>query len=202
MTRAVATLFAFLLATLPTIASDWSKVAERLQKSTFELQSYEGDTYCSGWVIDNKRDYAMTAEHCVVAFAFPIVDGIEATIEWQDPLLDAAVLHVPGIDRPDLPVGKPIKVGEEIGMFGFAREVGFYGHFRVGHVSAVNAAVDGVPGPWIVTDQPVIGGMSGGPAVNWDGKVVSMNQRSDRKLSAIGRPIAEIYAATKKFWRK
>ena len=205
MKRILATILGLLLFAAPAFSHNWAGVAERLASSAFELQDAYGRGFCTGWSIDNKRNYALTAEHCVNSGW--AVNGIQVdhnpvTVVWSDVELDAAVLEIPNLDRPELkPRFDPIKVGNEVASYGFAVEVGLHDHFRAGHISSVGTKVDKLSGVWTVTDQPFIGGMSGGPLVDTKGKVVAMVQRSDRKLNGIGRSIHEIWFATRSFWK-
>ena len=173
------------------------------------LETLDGDGFCTGFSIDNKRDYFMTASHCVNsdwAMEGFMVDGVfpetlfDSGSDNDD--LDIAVLYVEGLDRPELrPRTKLIKVGMEVGMFGFALEDGIYSHFRAGNVSSIGTTED-LEGLWIMVDQPGIGGMSGGPVVDTDGRLVTVVQRSDRTKHNLGRDIGAIYRATEKYWRK
>ena len=195
-----------LVTPLPVGAFNWNIIAANLKKSTFSLQTLNGDVYCSGWVIDNKRDFGMTADHCVhsawATKGLIIVDSFQAFEVEGSESLDYAVLYIQGIDRPELkPRFNPLEVGQEVGAYGWARESGLYSHFRVGVIAAVNAPVDGLKGRWTIFDQPGIGGMSGGPIVDINGQVVSMTQRSDRRLIGLGRSIGEIWRATRKYWK-
>ena len=194
-----------LIVPVPAGAFNWSGVAAKLKASSFSLKTWDGKEYCSGWVIDNRRDFGITADHCVHggwAETGIFVDGIEALKVDGNEELDYAVLWIPGINRPELkPQHNPLRVGWEIAAFGSAREAGMYDHLRVGIISAVNARVDDLEGRWTVFDQPGIGGMSGGPIVDTKGRVVSMTQRSDRRMIGIGKSIGEIWRASRAFWR-
>ena len=207
MRRLLASLFALLLFAAPAMSHNWSKVAERLQESVVMLETFSGLGYCSGWVIDNKRDYVMTAEHCIntgnpLYGGVIMVDGHFATVVSSNVELDAAVLYVEGINRPELkPRTDPIRVGMPVASYGFALEDGLKEHFRAGYVSATDAKVERLSGTWTLVDQAIIGGMSGGPIVDTSGKVVMMNQRSDRLRHALGKSIGEIFSVTSAYWR-
>ena len=204
MKRLLASLLIALLP-LPVFAHDWSSVAYRLSQATAMLTSWDGEGFCSAFAIDKKRDYFLTAEHCVSVGSKNggfLVDNAIPWVVYSNPDLDVAVLYVEGSERPDLqPRTKLIKVGMEVGGFGFALEDGIKAHFRAGNVSTVGTINDREK-IWVIVDQAGIGGMSGGPMVDVDGKVVFVNQISDRQRHFAGRSIEEIHRATAQFWRK
>lgn len=207
MKRVLSCLLALFLFISPAIAHDWSSVASKLQSSTLPVLDSEGRAFCSAFVIDNQRDYVMTADHCVHVYDMdgtPIeftIDGLGAREIFGDEFLDVSVLYVKGVNRPELlPEHGSVKVGHPLASYGYARESGLYEHFRAGTVAGVEQTVDSLSGKWLVTDQSYIGGMSGGPVVNRKGKLISMVQRSDRRLVGIGRSIKSIYEATKNYW--
>src|SRR3990167_8978318 len=199
MKKVIATLFALiLLAATPAMSFNWSGVVARLAKSTVQLQTPLQEGFCSGWVSDNRptRDFVFTAEHCVnsdwVKDGEIFIDNLPASVIWSDTNMDVAVLQVGGIDRPELRPGKHPRVGQEMGSYGFA--YGFKSPlFRAGHVSAVDYHIPDLPGDWVITDQTFIGGMSGGPVVNGDGKVIAMVQRGNTYIG-LGHSIKEIYS--------
>lgn len=210
MKRLLASLLAVLAVVVPVSAHDWSDVAYRLSQATAMLTNWDGDPFCSGFSIDNKRDYMMTAAHCVASRwaneGFLVDNTIPVIVEVNSDL-DVAVLYVEGMDRPELkPRTKMIKVGMEVASYGFAAEDGLFGHLRTGNISSITNG-----GPFenysaeylkIHVDQALIGGMSGGPLVDTDGKVVTVNQLSDRSKHGAGVEIGAIYRATQKYWRK
>lgn len=206
MKTVAAILLALAFAANPLLAMDWRSVAFKLEQSTVALRTEDGEIYCSGFVIDNERDYVMTAEHCVTSdWAFEggiYVDGVEAVVVFEDEALDAAVLYVEGIDRPELKRRvKDLKRGQSVAFFGFAREMGFYEHFRVGVVAEPDGFIDGFPGSWVIVDNGGIGGHSGGPMVDDSGRVIAINQISDRKLWLAGHPIKQVWEKTKAYWK-
>ena len=207
MKRVLASLLALSLLAAPALAHDWSDVAYRLSQATAMLTNWEGKGFCSAFSIDNKRDYMMTAAHCVDhAREGFLVDNTIPSIVLHNRDIDVAVLYVEGMKREELkPRTKPIRVGIEVGSFGFALEDGFLSHFRTGNVSSITDAglFRGDSSEILVyVDQALIGGMSGGPVVDTDGKVVTVNQLSDRTKHSAGVNIGAIYRATKEFWRK
>ena len=215
MKRILAILVATLLITAQTVAaSTWSTVVDLLALSTVQLANWNGERFCSGFVIDNDRDYVLTALHCVDSqWALKggiYIDTLPTEVVAREPTLDVAILKVAGINRPALqPNVNGIQVGDEVGAYGFG--YGFpKAQFRAGVISAVVVNLSGyVDDPyltayptsvWFVTDQPYIGGMSGGPIVDRSGKVVGIVQWSNDYMS-MQKSMQEIYAQTKAFWR-
>lgn len=206
MKRALATIAALALFTLigsPVSGHDWSSVAKKVMAASFPLTTASGDIFCTGFMINAERDYALTAAHCVPERRTELgalADGQPVVIEWAEEELDVAVLRVPN-KRPALkPYFGVLAAGQEMASYGFAREAGLYSHFRIGNLAAVYAEVNPLPGLWIVTDQPFIGGMSGGPVVDTHSRVIAQVQRSDRALTGIGKSVGEIWRSTRKYW--
>lgn len=201
---ATLTFLSLFLFALPVSAFNWSVVVQHLLASTVQLQSPDGQGFCSGWVIDNERDYVITAEHCTgsdwASDGF-MVDGIPGEVMLIDTYYDLAVVYVPGVDRPELlPQTRDLKVGIMVGSFGFA-----YGlkqpMFRAGSLSGVGIALPDLPGVWSITDQSFIGGMSGGPVVDMYGKVIMMVQRGNGDIG-VGKSIKEIFGITGEYWKE
>jgi S1-C subfamily serine protease len=90
------------------------------------------------------------------------------------------VLRAAGIeDRPAFKLAPvPAQVGEEAASIGYG-----YGFekplFRVTHISTVRLDIEGLSGPFTVTDTAFIGGQSGGPVVNAKGELILIVQRGD-----------------------
>src|SRR3990167_2913487 len=165
MKRLLASLLALSLLAAPALAHDWSSVAYRLSQATAMLTTWEGKGFCSAFSIDNKRDYMLTAAHCVdsryAAEGF-LVDNTIPSIVLHNRDIDVAVLYVEGMNREELkPRTKPIRVGMEVGSYGFALEDSFLSHFRSGNVSSItNAGLfkDDSAEILIYVDQALIGG--------------------------------------------
>jgi S1-C subfamily serine protease len=162
-------------------------------------------TVCTASSIDEQRGMFLTANHCV--------NSKQVRVNWQiawvvkaDVKLDLAVLQSPGVRLPALkPYTGIILAGMDIASFGHA-----YGWelplFRGGHVShpymlvpEVTAAYPYLDGRFLVMDYALIGGMSGGPVVNPDGLLVSINQMGNG-VQGLGQPIDVILGATAGFW--
>ena len=121
MNRILVVAFAAFLALAPLAeAKSFTSLARMLQASTVQLMNTNRQGFCSGWSIDRKRDFVITAEHCVSfkgALNGITVDGVVADVVFTDTVSDVAVLHVAGLDRPEI---KPelfstLRVGQDAG---------------------------------------------------------------------------------------
>ena len=190
-------------------AFEWSSVAKRVQRSLVSLSTSQGNIYCTGFVIDDKRDFVMTAAHCVSdpdwIFAHGlVVDRKNAWVVWKDDVADLAVLHAPGVSRPELGRGKDPSPGQEVAAFGFGYGIKGLGMFRSGEVSGTDIEFPpeaDLPGLWVIYNFAFIGGMSGGPITDMDGNLIGIVQRSNDVIG-LGRSVKEIYPSTKDFWAK
>lgn len=170
-------LFALLLSLLVIVpvraAYDWAIVAEKLRDSIVSIETKDGR--CSGFVIDDARDFVLAAAHCDGDELY--VDMSPAKVRAKDVKNDIMVLFVEGIDRPALTMAaRNPRVGDEVASYGFGwgLERPF---FRVAHVSDVKTVLPGVEGgPFIVVDAAFVPGQSGCPVVNTRGEVVSVVQ--------------------------
>lgn len=169
---------AILIALMPTAAlaqsMSWMKVAEVLRESIVNIEMAAGR--CSGFVIDNEKDFVLTAAHCDGKEMY--VDLAPAKVRAKDVKNDLMVLYVEGIDRPALKLApKNPRIGEEVASYGFGwgleRPI-----FRVAHVSEDKTTIPDLEGgPWILVDGGFVAGQSGGPVVNSRNEVVTIVQR-------------------------
>lgn len=201
MKRLVGVLLITLLSGVAVEAANWAKVSEKVERSIVRLQ-IAVDEYrhgvCTGFVIDNDRNYVLTAAHCKGAEMR--ADGLWAKAVYLDPENDLMVLFVEELDKPALkPSRKIVRRGDEVGTVGFG-----YGLeralFRHGYVADPEGFFEGLTDPYLAQDNSWIGGMSGGPVVDRDGKVVGIVKKSDERLG-IGRGIGSILKSTLKYWR-
>lgn len=173
MKKIVASVMVMLMAVAAS-AADWSAVATQVRPSTVSIESEVGR--CTGFVIDNERDFVLTAAHCDGKELY--VDLAPAKIRAKDVKNDLMVLFVEGIDGPSMKLAaKTPKIGEQVASYGFGagweRPM-----FRTGYVSDNEMSIPGIEGgPWIVLDNDLVGGQSGGFIVNNRGEVVSIVQR-------------------------
>ncbi len=164
-----------LVAAVSVAAADWTAIVPSFKDSVVEIAIGERGA-CTGWVIDNNRDFVMTAAHCDVenATLSLFADNMKAEVRAKDAKHDLMVLYVKDIDRPALKLAKnDPKVGDEVASFGygFALERPL---FRVTHISAADIAIERAR--YFVTDANFVPGMSGGPVFNQKGEVVMIVQ--------------------------
>jgi S1-C subfamily serine protease len=206
----------FLFTPLSMSAYDWSSTVRTVNASVVRLSHpvqvmnpFSGEvltvqTSCTGFVINRKAGYVLTAEHCLNDGTTEalVVAGARPGPIWlvfRDAALDIAVISVP-ITRPALkPSRVVIQQGQMIGAMGFG-----YGFtrpmFRAGYVANIGVEVDPeLPGVWALFDGPFIGGMSGGPIFNEKGAVVGVVQMSN-EVMGLWRPFSAVYVATRAFW--
>lgn len=174
MKRLIASLLIFPLTIGTAIAADWTVIADKLRDSIVNIELEGGR--CSGFIIDNERDFVLTAAHCDGKDMY--VDLAPAKVRAKDVKNDLMVLFVEGIDRPALKLAaRNPKIGEEVASYGFGwgleRPI-----FRVAHVSDDKTTVPQLEGgPWILVDGGFVAGQSGGPVVNIKNEVVTIVQR-------------------------
>jgi S1-C subfamily serine protease len=176
MKRVIATLSMFMLFLVATpVYAQWPTVANQLRESIVYIEGKQGS--CTGFVIDNERDFVLTAAHCDMEELY--VDLAPAKVRAKDVKNDLMVLHVEGIDRPALKLAKKNpQIGEEVATYGYGwgleRPL-----FRVSYISDTEANIQtGLPnqGPFFVVDKNFMPGQSGGPVVNVRNEVVSIVQ--------------------------
>ena len=195
MKKVLASILVLLLAVpISAPAFEWPSVAEKALQSVVSLES-NGRLQCTAFSINESRRLFMTAAHC---------NGENLTlggeIAWSvyfNEAEDIMVLQSEGIVKPALKPGKLPKVGQDIASIGFG-----YGFkepmFRTGRVSKVQAPFDDI-GEFMETDFSIIGGMSGGPMIDQDGKVIAINQRGNMQIS-LGKNIRQILELTRQYW--
>ena len=193
------------LVSVPVAASDpWTQVATRVSASvaqaTFTFDEAGNVGKCSAFAIDEHRNLFMTANHCTGANMK--VDGFPASVVYVSLEHDLAVLVCYGVNMRALkPSTQPILRGTPLAAFGYG-----YGWlkamFRAGSVAIPSIQLNEIGGDfYLITDFALVGGMSGGPMVDNEGNVVSINQLGNAEVG-LGRPLDVIMAATAPYWER
>lgn len=171
-------------------AADHSNLAKSMVQSVVSIAIGEGGQ-CTGFVIDNERDFVLTAAHCDQKGQELYVDLAPAKIRAKDTKNDLMVLFVEGIDKPALKLAKANPaVGEEVASYGwgYALNVPL---FRVAVVSAIGLELPGAGIDFIALDAPLVPGQSGGPVVNAKGEV-SMIVQMTSESTGFGKGAEQI----------
>lgn len=202
MKRVLAVLLVFCLwfSEAPTLASDWSEQANALRRSTAQVtifDNFEVAGYCTAFSINNAKDYFLTADHCFGTYL--TVGGNNAYVVWRDKASDLMVVTVPESgDVPSLRPAAQVRQGEEVAAYG-------YGYafeqpmLRAGLVSIVDLEYEHEH--FSVFGFSFVGGMSGGPVVGRDGRVVSVVQQGNEFIG-MGRTLHELLSKTARFWEQ
>lgn len=214
--RTVGALLLASLLTLPASAHDWTLVTERVERSLVRVTHtgvlQPGGHVCAGFVIDAFRGHVLTAYHCLKDIKkgengeelevrinpYFQVDGIPSYVvkEWPD--YDYVIVALPILGKPSLDYrSKPVRKGLAVASLGFA--YGLPTSTLLAGVVAAPEADWGPHGRLLTIDRHSIGGMSGGPMFDEEGRVVGVTQQTD-DMTYITRPLATLLKLTKKYW--
>lgn len=189
---------------LKTGANDWSAVIKTVEPSIVYIEIGNAGA-CTGFVIDQVRHYVMTAAHCAPGEHDVLwVDRVIGRVVSRDTKKDLMVVEAKDIDptRPALKLAEknPVRGQDVMSIgYGFALERPF---FRQAHVQddALMIPEGGVGGPYISTDSPFVSGQSGGPVVDYAGRVVCIVQRGDGGTTGLGTGTEIIRARMGRFF--
>ena len=215
MRRLIAALIAILLLVLPASAADWSGVFDRTKFSVASLFSDAGS--CTAFSIDQGRRHYLTADHCIatdgtMAFwkegipgfntqgTFDVVRVLQRSKE-----LDAAVVEG-SIGLPALMPGPEPKIGSELASIGYALGEPAPWIFGSLVASVKDARSYGQTRRIIFRDNQDVMGVSGGPVVDRQGRVVAMVQQGlvvDGRMTniAFGTSIKQLREFARIYWR-
>lgn len=131
---------------------------------------------CTGFVTSASRGEVLTARHCVGDDPHEelYVDGQESEVIRVNDMF--ALVRIEPMTKPPIEWGILPQVGDQVITYGYG-----YGFMLV--LKRNVARIDG--GQDIVTDGPLVPGMSGGPVVDRNGRVVGINQASSEVIGVI-----------------
>lgn len=130
---------------------------------------------CTGFVVSASEGRVLTVAHCAPddPNVELLVDGKPSKIIRVNEAL--ALLSMEPFSKPPLQIASDSpKVGDDVQAFGYG-----YGYLMV-LKRAVAGYVDENNHRDVILDGAIAQGMSGGPVVGVDGKVVGINQASDK----------------------
>ncbi len=200
---------------LPGRAQAFDPLDSVVQLNLADGQGLEGR--CSGFVIGASHGYVQTADHCGAPITYAVMDDgthLYGHIVWHDEALDTEIVEIPAL-AGRLPSLEPLLGAwddEPVLMIGYPG--GRHPALMIlGHGMAVDVRLDkslgdgkyqimyrhDENGGWVMVDQAGMKGMSGGPILSVDGKVVGMLQIANTD-SAFGRRESVLYAHTSKYW--
>lgn len=165
----------------------------KLQMTRFGMFGDELVGYCTGWSINELKGFIVTAAHCEGENM--LADGHKAEILYVNTTADLMILQVSEGKKPSIkPSTKIVKKGDEllaIGYgYGFTQPVAKQCKVAVADL-VINEIEEGER--FLIADCAYIGGMSGGPVVNSEGKVISIVQLgSPDNATGLGRVLKTI----------
>lgn len=183
----------------PVNATDWRGSSVPKSLVQLELQDDAGSVgSCTAFSINQKERYYLTAAHCIGPM-YTTLDEQMVFVLYFNETLDLAVIEAPASVklRPALKPARQYQQGQEIAAWGYG-----YGWDAPGIMAGQIYGI-WADGPWegIITNFPLIPGMSGGPAVDVDGGVVGINQMADNR-TGFTASIKTILSVTGKFWER
>lgn len=158
---------------------DWTAVAVRTLPSVVTIEREGG--FCTGMVIDVNRRHVLSAAHCDGPNLY--VDHSSATVIAKDSQRDLLVLKVDDLGtRPALKLAAhDPQVGAEVLSigYGYALEAPMV---RSTRISAVTRIPELRGQEFLLTQEPFVGGQSGGPLLNHDGEIAGIVQASSPQV--------------------
>lgn len=164
------------LAAAPKPAPDLPSLMNRVERSLVQVvfQADEQRQHsCTGFIVDAAKGLVLTAEHCVEKDE-NYVNGLLSDVIKKDSHL--ALLKVPSMMGPPLDIRKDkLERGEQVIAMGWG-----YGILGGSLRMVYNSNYDGE----LILDGALSPGMSGGPIVDMEGKVVGVSQAAFQGIAA------------------
>lgn len=175
--KVIAAILLSLSLVIPAHAADsvsdiFTKVLRSLVTVSYEA-SDDKTHYCTGVVVDAPKGWALTAVHCVELGKDIYVDeALSSIIKVNE---NFALVSVPKMDKPPLALGKSVPVmGSSVISSGYA--------YSIPGMTVLSRVIANRQGEDFGLDGPLIPGMSGGPVVDQEGKLIGINQASTEAL--------------------
>jgi S1-C subfamily serine protease len=184
----------------------WAEIVKKVSQAVVYIETEVGDEKksCTGFVIDAKRQYVVSAAHCDAAKDGTLwVDRVKGKVISKDTKKDLLVIQVPDLDTHTallLAASDPDIQEEVLSIgYGYGLERPFY---RRANISDTHVEAPDLPGgPFIAIDAPFQPGQSGGPVVNANGEVVMIVQQANM-TTGIGVGAKTLKDRTGRFWAK
>lgn len=171
------TLFSLVLSLTAAAHSPISRIVDRTAPDVVVLQDLEGDTFCSGFIVQNTGLIA-TAAHCVDAPFLVRWKGqlFGTKLVALDPIQDVALLQPrfgPLSNAVGIPFAKAApSAGDPVVIVG--HHLGWEHTVTTGIISNEYRELGDEGKIWVQTSAFIAGGASGGVALNEDGQIIGL----------------------------
>jgi S1-C subfamily serine protease len=203
--RTIGVAIVALTLTLPLHAADWgvqySNVLRSIVPLAVEISEDEGTVrgVCTAFSIDEKKSMYLTAAHCYGDVVMKLGGMVDATVVYRDDAVDIMVLQATNpYRRPALhPRSTRVYNGMEVAAIGYG--MGFNQPMVRTGLLSIASLIDNYNfgnRPMNIYDFAFVGGMSGGPVVDVDGRVVGIVTGSYRDgTMGAGKPLEDLRRA-------